>query len=117
MAPIEPFAIPATCTTPVLSVRAQWLPVDKVSIVQAGSNHDSHSNPLPRSGRYDTPTAPFSRQVWPTLVSVRHSAGTSRPATHSKGRQDTGGSSLWKGVQPLVLTRNHPVSHETIRCR
>ena len=35
--PIEPFAIPAIRTTPVLSVRAQWLPVDKVSIVQIGS--------------------------------------------------------------------------------
>ena len=56
---------------------------------------------------HDTPTAPFSRQIWPTPVSVRRApTHHSRPLTR-KGLQDTAGSSLWKEVRPRVLTRNH----------
>ena len=31
--------------------------------MQARSNHDSHSNPLPRSGRYDTPVHSFTSLI------------------------------------------------------
>ncbi|ETZ40660.1 hypothetical protein L842_5631 [Mycobacterium intracellulare MIN_052511_1280] len=48
---------------PPVFVRAQRLPVDEVSIVQAGSNHVPHPNPFRGAAGHDTPTSPFSRQV------------------------------------------------------
>jgi hypothetical protein len=84
--------------------------------VQAGSNHDSHPTPFRGADGYDTPTAPFSRQVSPTAVSVNRAAGTRVPTTHSEGLQNRGKfQPVDRDPGPLVLTRNRPASYEAIR--